>query len=264
MNPNSVGAIGPAARSMSPVDKFSGGNAASHTRAQRHRRDIAAQQAAARGEGRQSRRGVRGGRTARDGKGVPRDPKAAAKFWSAPQAGPRPGAVPARRRIREGHRRHRDLVAARTWYLRAAERGNAKAMHNLGVLLADGAGAQARLCRARRTGSARPPSSACATASTTSPSSRRAASALPQRPRRVLGLVRPRRRRRATRTPAASATKSPPARRRGPRHGQGRRAGVPAEALDAGRQRGSRACRRLGRRRRRRPARRTRTKLTRC
>ena len=73
-----------------------------------------------------------------DGKGVPRDPKAAAKWLEKAAAG---GLAPAEYRLGSLYEKGTgvavDLNKARALYLRAAEKGNAKAMHNLGVLVAD-------------------------------------------------------------------------------------------------------------------------------
>ncbi len=73
-----------------------------------------------------------------DGKGIPRDPKAAAKWLEKAAAG---GLAPAEYRLGSLYEKGTgvavDLVKARAFYLRAAEKGNAKAMHNLGVLIAD-------------------------------------------------------------------------------------------------------------------------------
>jgi localization factor PodJL len=75
-----------------------------------------------------------------DGKGVPRDPKAAIKWLEKAAAG---GLAPAEYRLGSLYEKGTgvpvDLVKARAFYQRAADRGNAKAMHNLGVLIADSA-----------------------------------------------------------------------------------------------------------------------------
>mgnify|MGYP003694054097 CR=1 FL=1 len=102
----------------------------------------------------------------------------------------------------------KDVDIARRYYLQAAERGNAKAMHNLAVLDADGGGKGAELQERVATGSARPPTAASPTASSTSASSMPAASASNRTsPNPSNGSAS--RRPRATRTPAASATTSP-------------------------------------------------------
>ena len=73
-----------------------------------------------------------------DGKGVPRDSKAAMKWLEKAAAG---GLAPAEYRLGSLYEKGTgvavDLVKARAFYQRAADRGNAKAMHNLGVLIAD-------------------------------------------------------------------------------------------------------------------------------
>ncbi|QLP96273.1 MAG: sel1 repeat family protein [Rhodoblastus sp.] len=54
--------------------------------------------------------------------------------------GSRSGPISPWRALREGRRRSRDLAQAKSWYQRAADAGNARAMHNLAVLTAEGAG----------------------------------------------------------------------------------------------------------------------------
>ena len=101
----------------------------------------------------------------------------------------------------------KDLDTARRLYMTAAEQGNAKAMHNLAVLYAEGAAVQAGLPGPRRNGSARPPNTASPTANIISPSSMPAASASTRTwPNPINGsrLQPPR----ATRKPPRSATMS--------------------------------------------------------
>ncbi|TDR93366.1 tetratricopeptide repeat protein [Enterovirga rhinocerotis] len=78
-----------------------------------------------------------------EGRGVPRDPKAAASLF---EKAAQKGLAPAQYRLANGYERGiglpRDIDQAKTWYRRAAESGNVRAMHNLAVLLADGAGAK--------------------------------------------------------------------------------------------------------------------------
>ena len=211
--PDTVGAIGPAVRSSLP-----GGKPAADARAQRHRRDIAAQQAAARGQGRQSRRGVRGGahalRTARACPATPRPRPSSERAASA--ASPRPNTASGQHTKRASA--CPSTPQAKNWY-RPADRGK-RAMHNLGVLLAEGTGGEPDY-EAAASGSARPRISVSATASTTSPSSRRAGSACSRASRSPTPGSRwppPR----ATRTPSASATSGEPPRRDDAGHGQGR------------------------------------------
>ncbi|WP_375461642.1 hypothetical protein [uncultured Enterovirga sp.] len=81
-----------------------------------------------------------GVRTA-EGRGVARDPKAAAALFEKAAA---KGLAPAQYRTgniyEKGFGVPRDIEAAKLWYRRAAENGNTRAMHNLAVLLADGGG----------------------------------------------------------------------------------------------------------------------------
>ena len=74
-----------------------------------------------------------------EGRGVPRDPKAALAWFE--RAG-NAGLVPAQFRVgnmyEKGTGVARDLKQARQWYGRAADKGNAKAIHNLGVIIAEG------------------------------------------------------------------------------------------------------------------------------
>ncbi|MDB5592454.1 hypothetical protein [Enterovirga sp.] len=76
-----------------------------------------------------------------EGRGVPRDPKAAAELFEKAAA---KGLAPAQYRTgniyEKGFGVPRDLATAKLWYRRAAESGNVRAMHNLAVLLADGGG----------------------------------------------------------------------------------------------------------------------------
>ena len=82
-----------------------------------------------------------GVRTA-DGRGTPRDPKAALALFEKAAA---KGVVPAQYWVGNAYERGvgapRDVEAAKTWYKKAADGGNVRAMHNLAVLLAEaGAG----------------------------------------------------------------------------------------------------------------------------
>jgi localization factor PodJL len=74
-----------------------------------------------------------------DGRGVPRDPTAAAE-WFGRAAGQ--GLAPAQFRLgglyEKGLGVEKDLNAARRFYLAAGQAGHAKAMHNLAVLYAEG------------------------------------------------------------------------------------------------------------------------------
>ena len=145
-----------------------------------------------------------------DGRGVARDPHAAAQWLE--QAANR-GLPIAEYRLaalyEKGIGVTRDLPTAMSLYVKAATAGNARAMHNLAVMHAEGSisGKPDYATAAewfRKAGS-----SACATASSTSASSTRAASArrrISARP--GCGSHSPRSR--ATRTPRASATTSPP------------------------------------------------------
>ena len=103
----------------------------------------------------------------------------------------------------------KDIQAARRYYVLAAERGNAKAMHNLAVLDADGGG-KGPDYKSAAAGSARRPTTASPTASTISASSMPAASASNRTsPSRSNGSAS--RRRRAIPKRPASATTSPSA-----------------------------------------------------
>ena len=74
-----------------------------------------------------------------EGRGVPRDAKAAA-LWFEKAAGQ--GLAPAQYRLgsiyEKGVGVDRDYGKARSWYQQAADAGNARAMHNLAVLFAEG------------------------------------------------------------------------------------------------------------------------------
>jgi localization factor PodJL len=81
-----------------------------------------------------------GVRTA-EGRGVPRDPQIAARFFEkAAEKGLAPAQYRTGNLYEKGIGVPRDVEAAKTWYRRAAENGNTRAMHNLAVLLAEGAG----------------------------------------------------------------------------------------------------------------------------
>jgi localization factor PodJL len=81
-----------------------------------------------------------GVRTA-EGRGVPRDPQLAARFFEkAAEKGLAPAQYRTGNLYEKGIGVPRDVEAAKTWYRRAAENGNTRAMHNLAVLLAEGAG----------------------------------------------------------------------------------------------------------------------------
>lgn len=74
-----------------------------------------------------------------EGRGAPRDAKAAAQWFEKAAQG---GLAPAQYRLgslyEKGVGVDRDYARARLWYERAAEAGNARAMHNYAVLLAEG------------------------------------------------------------------------------------------------------------------------------
>ncbi|MGJ0396584.1 MAG: peptidoglycan-binding protein [Methylocystis sp.] len=74
-----------------------------------------------------------------EGRGAPRDAKAAAHWFEKAAEG---GLAPAQYRLgslyEKGVGVDRDYARARLWYERAAEAGNARAMHNYAVLLAEG------------------------------------------------------------------------------------------------------------------------------
>jgi localization factor PodJL len=76
-----------------------------------------------------------------EGRGVPRDPAAAAATF---EKAAEKGLIPAQFRVgnlyEKGIGVARNLEVAKTWYRRAAEGGNTRAMHNMAVLLAEGAG----------------------------------------------------------------------------------------------------------------------------
>lgn len=78
-----------------------------------------------------------------EGRGVPRDLKAAAAMFTKAAE---KGSAPAQYRIGNAYERGigitRDIEQAKSWYRRAAMGGNVRAMHNLAVLLADGGGAK--------------------------------------------------------------------------------------------------------------------------
>lgn len=78
-----------------------------------------------------------------EGRGVPTDLKAAAKWY---QIAADLGFAPAQYRIGNFHEKglgiERDMAKAMTWYQLAAEQGNASAMHNLAVLFAMGGNGQ--------------------------------------------------------------------------------------------------------------------------
>ena len=164
--PDTVGAIGPAGRSSPPVESLPPTPGLNDIVAtllpNKLLREAKAGNPAAEFEV--------GARLA-DGKGVPRDPKTAAKFWT--RAAMR-GLAPAQYRLGQHYEKGVGVpndIARPSTGTAAAEAGNAKAMHNLGVLIADGNRRRRPTMRPRPSGSARPRSSACATASTTSPSS---------------------------------------------------------------------------------------------
>ena len=74
-----------------------------------------------------------------EGRGAPRDAKAAAKwFEKAAEAGLAPAQYRLASLYEKGVGVDRDYARARLWYERAAEAGNARAMHNFAVLLAEG------------------------------------------------------------------------------------------------------------------------------
>ncbi|MGD9658293.1 MAG: peptidoglycan-binding protein, partial [Methylocystis sp.] len=74
-----------------------------------------------------------------EGRGAPRDAKAAAQwFEKAAQAGLAPAQFRLGSLYEKGVGVERDYARARRWYERAAEAGNARAMHNYAVLLAEG------------------------------------------------------------------------------------------------------------------------------
>ena len=91
------------------------------------------------------------------------------------------GLVPAQFRLgglyEKGLGVKKDLEIARRLYLAAAQAGNAKAMHNLAVLYAEGIDGKPDYRARPRAGSARPPTTASPTASTISASFMPAASA---------------------------------------------------------------------------------------
>jgi localization factor PodJL len=74
-----------------------------------------------------------------DGRGLPRDPQAAARLF---ERAANQGLAPAQYRLaiiyETGIGVPKDLAIARGWFEKAADRGNAKAMHNVGVYLAQG------------------------------------------------------------------------------------------------------------------------------
>lgn len=74
-----------------------------------------------------------------EGRGVPADPAAAARWLEKAAA---QGLAPAQHRLgslyEKGRGVARDLVVARRWYEQAAASGNVRAMHNLGVIHAEG------------------------------------------------------------------------------------------------------------------------------
>ncbi|HEV7874162.1 MAG TPA: hypothetical protein VGO82_08520 [Enterovirga sp.] len=75
-----------------------------------------------------------------EGRGVPRDPQLAARFFEkAAEKGLAPAQYRTGNLYEKGIGVPRDIEAAKTWYRRAAENGNTRAMHNLAVLLAEGA-----------------------------------------------------------------------------------------------------------------------------
>ena len=136
--PDTVGAIGPAGRSSPPVESLPPTPGLNDIVAtllpNKLLREAKAGNPAAEFEV--------GARLA-DGKGVPRDPKTAAKFWT--RAAMR-GLAPAQYRLGTAYEKGvgvpADIAQAKHWYLRAAERGNVRAMHNLGVLIAEGNGGE--------------------------------------------------------------------------------------------------------------------------
>ncbi|MET0605164.1 MAG: hypothetical protein ABWZ80_01800, partial [Beijerinckiaceae bacterium] len=76
-----------------------------------------------------------------DGRGVPRDPKAALKWFErAANEGLAPAQFRVGNMLEKGVGAARDPKLAKSWYERAAAKGNAKALHNLGVLIAEGGG----------------------------------------------------------------------------------------------------------------------------
>ncbi len=78
-----------------------------------------------------------------DGRGVTRDPKAAAGlFEKAAEKGLAPAQFRAGNLYEKGVGVTRDLAAAKLWYRRGAENGNTRSMHNLAVLIAEGGGAK--------------------------------------------------------------------------------------------------------------------------
>lgn len=74
-----------------------------------------------------------------DGRNVPADPAAAARWFEKAAA---QGSAPAQHRLgslyEKGRGVARDVAAARRWYEQAAASGNVRAMHNLGVVHAEG------------------------------------------------------------------------------------------------------------------------------
>jgi localization factor PodJL len=76
-----------------------------------------------------------------EGRGVPRDPIAAAKlFEKAAEKGLAPAMYRVGNVYEKGVGAPRDLELAKNWYRRAADSGNVRAMHNLAVLVAEGSG----------------------------------------------------------------------------------------------------------------------------
>jgi localization factor PodJL len=75
-----------------------------------------------------------------EGRGMPRDPQLAARFFEkAAEKGLAPAQYRTGNLYEKGIGVPRDIEAAKAWYRRAAENGNTRAMHNLAVLLAEGA-----------------------------------------------------------------------------------------------------------------------------
>lgn len=76
-----------------------------------------------------------------DGRGVTRDPKAAAAlFEKAADKNFAPAQYRAGNIYEKGIGIPRDIDVAKKWYARAADNGNTRAMHNLAVLIAEGGG----------------------------------------------------------------------------------------------------------------------------
>ena len=84
-----------------------------------------------------------------DGRGVTRDPKAAAGwFEKAARQGLAPAAYRLGSQFEKGIGVARDAAQSTDWYQRAADAGNIRAMHNLAVMLAEGVGGKSDYTKA--------------------------------------------------------------------------------------------------------------------